>query len=330
MIDVPTLPTAAARSPAGRRIASSIRTVVVLPFVPVTASHGAAEAPRSRQASPASPINSPPAACAAIGSGWVGGTPGVTHTRSAPGGSDSTSPRKCAPAASSEVTPSGVRRSASSTRAPRSSSARAALSPASATPYTTTVRPASSSAMADELGVEQAHPECDSDTGDDPEPDDDRDFLPPRHLEVVVQRRHPERTASGAGSPAGVLEPAGLDEAGQGHHREQPAQYHQQQFDARQDRHCSHQPAERHGTGVAHEDLCRRGVPPEKSEAGAHGGGAQDRKITRVADLVAAVRADTPRAAQVPSLDKPDYGECTEHHRSGAGRQPVQSVGEVH
>ena len=36
----PTLPAATLRSPAARRIESSIWTVVVLPFVPVTASQG--------------------------------------------------------------------------------------------------------------------------------------------------------------------------------------------------------------------------------------------------------------------------------------------------
>src|SRR5690606_11490679 len=52
---VPTLPTAAARSPPVRRIVSSISTVVVLTLVPVTASHGAGRpagpSTRRRQAS---------------------------------------------------------------------------------------------------------------------------------------------------------------------------------------------------------------------------------------------------------------------------------------
>jgi hypothetical protein len=38
---VPTFPTAVASSPAWRRIAAVMVTVVVLPFVPVIASHGA-------------------------------------------------------------------------------------------------------------------------------------------------------------------------------------------------------------------------------------------------------------------------------------------------
>jgi hypothetical protein len=45
------LPAATVRRPAAARTAVSIRTVVVLPFVPVTASQGAACGLRSRQAS---------------------------------------------------------------------------------------------------------------------------------------------------------------------------------------------------------------------------------------------------------------------------------------
>ena len=59
------LPQATASSPAARRIASSIPVVVVLPLVPVTASHagGRAAVPRpSHQASSGSPTTGTPAA----------------------------------------------------------------------------------------------------------------------------------------------------------------------------------------------------------------------------------------------------------------------------
>ena len=56
------LPTAAVRLPAARSIDSSMSVVVVLPFVPVTTSHGAGvRAPRSRQASSSSPHTGTPA-----------------------------------------------------------------------------------------------------------------------------------------------------------------------------------------------------------------------------------------------------------------------------
>ena len=55
----PTLPAATARAPVAISIASSICTVVVLPFVPVTPSQGTSGL-RSRQASSTSPHTGSP------------------------------------------------------------------------------------------------------------------------------------------------------------------------------------------------------------------------------------------------------------------------------
>ncbi len=80
---VPTLPALVARSPAARRIDASIWTVVVLPFVPVTVSHGAAPSRgRIRQASSTSPHTGMPRAAASARSGWSGRHPGEVTTRS--------------------------------------------------------------------------------------------------------------------------------------------------------------------------------------------------------------------------------------------------------
>ena len=82
---VPTLPALVARSPAARRIEASICTVVVLPLVPVTVSHGAAPTRgRIRQASSTSPQTGMPAAAAATSSGVVGRQPGEVTTSSVP------------------------------------------------------------------------------------------------------------------------------------------------------------------------------------------------------------------------------------------------------
>src|ERR1700733_12214295 len=96
--------------------------------------------------------------------------------------------------------------------APRATSARAAARPAKRAPQTSTARPANWSATADEFGVEQPHAERDRDPGDDPEADDDRHFLPARHLEVMMQGRHLEDASPRPGFPAGELEPASLQE----------------------------------------------------------------------------------------------------------------------
>ena len=72
MMGRPTLPTAAARSPAANRIDSSICVVVVLPFVPVTPSHGTTRSGCiRRQASSTSPQMGTPAV-AVVGSTMVG------------------------------------------------------------------------------------------------------------------------------------------------------------------------------------------------------------------------------------------------------------------
>src|SRR5438876_392213 len=112
------------------------------------------------------------------------------------------------------------RPAASRTRAPRASSARAADSPANRTPQTRTVRPKGSSgesAMSDEFGVEQPGAERDGQSGDDPEAHDDRDLLPSGQLEMVVDRRHLEDPLPGPCAPAGVLEPARLDDSRERH-----------------------------------------------------------------------------------------------------------------
>ncbi len=95
----PTLPTASARRPAARSIEVSIRTAVVLPLVPVSASHGAAPSGRSRQASSTSPITSIPASAAAASSGWCGGQP-VAMTWVVPSGIPAGSPKRTSTPAS--------------------------------------------------------------------------------------------------------------------------------------------------------------------------------------------------------------------------------------
>src|SRR4051794_14006228 len=227
MTDTPTLPTASARSPAARRIDSSIRTVVVLPFVPVITSQPAAPGLRSRHANSSSPSTSMPRSAASANSGLVGSHPGEVTTSAVPAGSRSSSPANTAPRATSSSTPSGRARSVRTTRAPRSSSARAAACPASRAPQTTTVLPArsgSASAIADEVGVEQPHAEGDGHPAHDPEPDDDRDLLPAGQLEVVMQRRHPEYSPPGAAAYSGELEPSGLHDRRDGDRREEPAE----------------------------------------------------------------------------------------------------------
>ncbi len=153
---VPALPTAALRRPAAVSIAASMVTVVVLPLVPVTVSHGAAPvAGRIRQASSTSLHTGTPAPAAPASTGWSGRQPGDVTTRSAApsptAGRASAAPaprRTCAPrvsrmtARSRWAGPSPA--STTTTRAPRSTRASAAAKPDAPMPATTTRRPAQS------------------------------------------------------------------------------------------------------------------------------------------------------------------------------------------
>ena len=146
---VPTLPTSIVRWPAASSMRASIRTTVVLPSVPVTASHGGASGPRSRHASSTSPITSTPVLTAASSSGAVGRQPGDVTTSSASGGSVSPSPsRRVTPGTAARVRrPSSSRASTRVTCAPRSASTRAAARPEIPAPATQTRRPAQAPVM---------------------------------------------------------------------------------------------------------------------------------------------------------------------------------------
>src|SRR4051812_49080391 len=234
----PTLPAATLRSPAARRIASSIRTVVVLPLVPVTASQGVSwSGSRSRQASSTSPQTGTPRAAAWASSGASGRQPGEVMSRSTSPGRVAVAPsprRMDAPSTSSSsarsARPSGpsVRSSSAVTVAPRCSRLSAAANPETPKPATTARTPAQescrpspaglmtggSSDARDPLGVEDAEPRGHADARDDPEPDRHGDLLPAEHLEVVVDRRDAEESSPGAGQPLGDLEAGDLE-----HHR---------------------------------------------------------------------------------------------------------------
>src|SRR5699024_138659 len=100
----PTLPTAATRSPAAPSMLATMRTTVVLPLVPVTASQGAGfSTGLSRQASSTSPHTGTPPRAAATKNGWPGRTPGEGTTSVVPSGGCSVAP---SPARTETPTPS--------------------------------------------------------------------------------------------------------------------------------------------------------------------------------------------------------------------------------
>src|SRR5699024_3661733 len=285
---VPMLPQALALSPAASSIDSSIVVVVVLPLVPVIASHFASLVPRIRQASSTSPMTGMPAAAAAASTGWSGRQPGEVTTRSmSPSGRDSTcwAPRRMSTSKTSRIWTFSLTSEVSSpsmtmTSAPRTprpvtrmrSPAREELGPLKASGIAATAVPASGFAAGEvsaaelsagavsgrfsansrhPFGVEEADAGDDEECGDDPESDHDRHFGPALEFEVMLQRRHPEHPF--AGGP----ERHDLDDHGQGDDDEESAEDDEQQFGPRHDRQSGEGTAEGQRARVAHEDLRR-------------------------------------------------------------------------
>src|SRR6266446_2569735 len=125
------------------------------------------------------------------------------------------------------------------------------------------------------LDVEHAEPQRYKQPADQPEPDDDGGLGPADELEMVLEGRHAEHP------PAGQLERADLDDDRQRNDHEQAAQNRQEQLGPGADGEAGEDAAERERSGVTHEDLGRRCVPPQEPEAGAEHRRRYDREIER-------------------------------------------------
>ena len=134
--------------------------------------------------------------------------------------------------------------------------------------------------------------------------------------------RHPEHPF------AGGLEAGHLDDHRERDRDEQAAEDDDEQLGAGEDRQPGERATQGQRAGVAHEDLGRRGVPPQEAEAGAHAAGRDDREVERVAHLVA-LGARVPLAVLVELPDADEHVGGEDHDR-GAGGQAVEPVGEVH
>src|SRR4051812_18236995 len=364
---VPALPTAAERSPAAASMAASIVTVVVLPLVPVTASHGAAPvAGRIRQASSTSLQTGTRAAAAPASTGWSGRQPGEVTTTSgacrsprpptsgsaatASGPSRTSAPRVSRMTARSRWSgPSAASRT--TTRAPRSRRASAAAKPETPIPATTTRSPSQSAV--DEIsrssftGVTARPPGGwwtrsgrgmsltdhpfrveDAEAEPDEEPGDDPEPDDDRHLGPAGELEVVLQRRHPEHPPARQLERADLDDHGQRDDDEEPAEEHQQHLGAGGDGEAGERAAERERSGVTHEDLRRGRVPPEETEARPEHGGGHDGEVAGVPDLVEL----WPRPLQAGVVRLPDADEDVgaEDHDARAGRETVQPVGEVH
>ena len=131
------------------------------------------------------------------------------------------------------------------------------------------------------------------------------DFAPSGQLEMMVQRRHEEDALPR------LLVVEHLDHDGQGLGHEQAADDDGHELSLREHGQAAQRHAERERAGVAHEDVGRERVEPQKADARARERRREDGGLQQVG----AVR---------------DGGHDYHHDHHGASRQAVQAVGEVH
>src|SRR5690606_35592097 len=169
-----------------------------------------------------------------------------------------------------------------------------------------------------EVPIEQPKAKSDPEGGEDPEADDDGGLRPALQVEVEVDGCHAEDPL------AGETETRHLQ-----HHRqrlgdEDPADDHEEEMGVGQEGEGGEEAADRLGADVAHEDLRRRGVPPQEAEEGGEHGrreGGQLEGIDRFVDAVGGGVAELPEG---------DDGVGAHDQGTGPAGEPVHAVGEVH
>src|SRR5579872_5696587 len=303
---VPILPPSCASRPASRNKCATSAVVVDLPLVPVIATKGARGATRrlSRQKSSMSPMISIAAARAFFavqcGSGWVSGTPGARTKAEKPRQSASPS-------------------SQAATSAPPASSARAVARPEPPRPNSATLRPLkpATGIISPQLqGREADHGENE---GDDPEAHDDLRLGPAELLEMMMDRRHFEDAL------AGHLERGDLHDDRKRLDHKQAADDRQHDLVLDRDRRGAEQAAKGQRAGIAHENLRRRRIEPEKADAGADQRAADDDEVAGMRHMVDAEIAGEEQIAD--EIGDEAERRRADHHRHD--RQPIEPIREI-
>src|SRR5579884_29261 len=316
------LPAATASRPERLSMSATRVTTVVLPLVPVTARRGAVVQVEASSISLTTGVGAP-----SEKTGCLAGTPGLTTTssarramassRSGSGASVSSTPSSTA----ADRVASVGRSSTTSTSQPRSVSRRATARPVTASP-TTTARlmpsslrgPSVDPPEAEEVGIEDPERQGGAQPGQDPEPHDDGGLGPAQQLEVVVERGHAEHP------PVEQAEAHDLYDHRQGDDDEQGPDHRQEQLEVELQGESGQAATDGEGAGVAHEDAGGGGVPPQEPGARTGHGDGRLGQVQRRVHVVDGVVAELPVA---------DEGEGGEGEDRRAGRQAVQTVGQV-
>src|SRR5918997_6691184 len=278
-------------------------TTVVLPLVPVMAATRIPD-PSSSRPKPTSETTGTPRSSAARNTGSRGWMPGLTTTRSTPSRIPGSAPRAPSMPSSTSVPRRRSSSLASAARisSPRSSSTLVTAIPDSPSPYTR-VLTGSPHRVVEEKIVEEEAERCEGGLGD-PEPDHDLVLLPAQELEVVVDGRHLEDPASRQ------LEYDDLDDHRERLQHEEPPYHRQQEFGLGQNRGGGQHSPDGERPRVAHEDIRRVRVVPEKPDDSSNHSPADN------GDIVLALEESDGRVGQ-------------ERQGAGTGREPVEPVRKV-
>src|SRR5215204_1839604 len=281
-------------------------TTVVLPLVPVIAAT-LTPGPSSSRPRATSEITGTPRSAAARSTASRGRMPGLTTTRSAPFSTSGPAPSTPSTLSSSSATRRRTSFPASATRtsSPCASKARVAAIPDSPSPYTTVPKVSPRRLVKEEI-VEEEPARGEGGLGD-PESDHHLVLLPAQHLEVVVDGRHLEDPALAAGQPEDRV----LDDHRERFDDEEPSYDRQEQLRLGQDRGGGEDAPDGERARVAHEDVRRVGVVPEKPDYG------PDHRPTDDRDVVLALEERDGRVNQ-------------QGNRPGPCREPVEAVRQVH
>src|SRR5271169_635437 len=324
-IGTPILPPIATSRPACRKTWAIRAVVVDFPFVPVIATKGAAgaRAARSRAKSSMSPTITRPAAFAhstvQCGLGSVSGTPGArtkswNFDQSAAARSTGAKPAAAAFARAASLS------SQPATSAPPATSARNVERPEPPSPNRATRLPAdvATGVMSPQLQSGEAdHRQHES---DDPEPHDDLRLGPAELLEMMMNRRHAEDP------PARQLERGHLHHDGKRLHDEKSADDRQHDLVLDGDRRSAQQASEGEGTGVAHENLRRRRIEPEKPHPRADHRAAYDHEVAGVGNVIEQEVSGVEHVAG----EIRDQPQRRRRYHDRHDRESVETVRQVH
>ena len=155
------------------------------------------------------------------------------------------------------------------------------------------------------------------DEGEDPEAGDDFGFAPAKLFEVVVERGHLEDAL------LAEFVAADLEHDGNGFEDEDSSDEGEEEFLADDHGYGADGSAQSERSDIAHEDFCRVGVVPEKTNARSYHRSAEDGEF---GDQRHALKLEVVGEDDV-AADVGENGECAGGDDCAADGEPVKAIG---